>query len=111
LLEYNVALRQEAIEKSLKATVAGEVQHTKEMRRVFNLIQQSDAAFKLWLKDERAMMDEKENDDMLFEQAMMVAMMGDLGSQPRGGKPEGGRPRGGKPSGGKPKGGKPTRRG
>lgn len=111
LLEYNVALRQEAIEKSLKATVAGEVQHTKEMRRVFNLIQQSDAAFKLWLKDERAMMDEKENDDMLFEQGMMVAMMGDLGSQPRGGKPEGGKPKGGKPKGGKPRGSKPTRRG
>jgi len=88
LLGYNVALRPEAIEKSLKATVAGEVRHIKELRRIFNLIQKSDASFKVWLKEERALANEQANGDMLFEQAMMSAMMDELGSKPRGGKPK-----------------------
>ena len=88
LLGYNVALRPEAIEKSLKATFAGEVRHIKELRRIFNLIQKSDASFKVWLKEERALANEQANGDMLFEQAMMSAMMDELGSKPRGGKPK-----------------------
>ena len=94
LLTYNVALRPEALERSLKSTVAGEVRHIKEMRRIFNLIQQNDASFKLWLKEERALANAQANDDVLFEQAMLSAMMEELGRKPRGGKPNGGKPRG-----------------
>lgn len=97
-------MRPETLERSLKSTVAGEVRHIKEMRRISSLIQQNDASFKLWLKEERALANAQANDDVLFERAMMSALMDELSGKPRGGKPNVSESNGGKPNGGEPRG-------
>lgn len=68
---FYAELNAATVQKVVRAAVAAEKDHNKIMRSDLLQIKRNDASLKVWLKEQRQMMQEDESFDDIFDQAMM----------------------------------------